>query len=271
MKTRIRTLSFLGLVALATAACNEGITDGNRIDEARLRAEVALVSADGVLQDLDLFRDPGLQSLGFGGGGLATPGQGGQCQSMGIGGGFQCSPMTRDGFTFERTVTFYDADGNLMDAFDPSKTDKIHMVVDATGSRERASWSATMDRHREFTLEGLLGSLHTANGTRTEHVYRSRDPQEGESRSFDMTGSSVITDVVHQVPRSENPYPLSGTVTREVHVVVMEGDEVLGERDLSAVITFDGTRYATMTVNGETFQIDLDQRRVMGRIWGRGG
>ena len=272
MKTWMKTLALSGVVVLGTAACDGGITDGNKVDEDLLRAEVALVTADGVFQDLDLIQDPGLQSLGFQGIGLtASPGQNGQCQPLGTGGGFQCSSMNRDGFTFDRTASFFDVAGNPMDAFVRGETDKIHLVVDAYGSRENTFWSASIERHRDFTLEGLTTSLHTAKGTRTELVNRSRDPLEGETRTYSMSGSSIITDVVHRLPRSEYPYPLSGSIAREVHVVVMEGDEVLGQRDMTAFVIFNGTQFATMTVNGETFQIDLAQRHVQGRFGGRGG
>ena len=81
-----------------------------------------------------------------------------------------------------------------------------------------------------------------------------------------MNGSATVAGLVHGVPRSEYPYPLEGTITRQVHVVVTENGELKGERDVTAVITFNGTQFATLTVDGETFQIDLSKRRVMGRF-----
>ena len=44
---------------------------------------------------------------------------------------------------------------------------------------------------------------------------RSHHSDENGDRSYDMTSTTVISDVVHAVPREENPYPLSGTITRE--------------------------------------------------------
>ncbi len=263
----MKVLALSGLVLATTTGCDEGTTGPEAMDAEALRAEVALVTADGVLQDLSLIQSPGLFGLGFGGAGaLGAPGQGqgGPCHAMG-GGAFQCPAMVRDGFTVERTVTFHDVNGGVMDGFERGVTDKVHLVMDASGTIERAFWSAAIVRHRDMTIEGLTTDLHTANGTKTEEVHRSRNPADGSSRSFDMTGSSTIENVVHAVPRSENPYPLSGTITRQVHVVVKEDGEIIGERDVTVVITFDGTQFATMTVDGETFRIDLAARQVNGR------
>lgn len=182
---------------------------------------MALVSADGVFQDLSLIRDPGLAGMGFGGVGLLGSPESGNGPCSGMGGGvFQCQPMQRDGFTIEREVTFYDLNGVVMDAFERGVTDRMVLVIDASGSRERGFWNASIVRHRDMTLNGLTTDLHTTSGTATEEVSRSRNPAEGSARSYDMTGSKVIQDLVHAVPRAENPYPLSGTITRQVHLVV---------------------------------------------------
>lgn len=88
--------------------------------------------------------------------------------------------------------------------------------------------------------------------------------------TFDMTVDVTWDDVVHLYPRSENPYPMSGTVTREILVEVTRDGEVVGGRDVTAVITFNGTQFVTLDVDGQEYEIDLAQREVK-RRWRRNG
>lgn len=261
------------LLSAPLFGCDDTGTEPRGLSDEVILAEAALVAADGMFQDLSLAQDPGLQSMGFGGmatgPGLAGPMGGQGCQ--GQHGVFNCSNMVREGFTFTREVTFYDAGGNLQpEGFDPASTNEIHLTSAASGSVERSFWTATIDRNRNMIITGLLGDAHTLNGTGSGHVYRSGNPAEGMQKTFDMSTSATWTDVVHLQPREENPYPASGTVLRDISVTVTENGEVIQSRTVSTLITFNGTRYVTMTVGDETYEIDLDDRGV-NRRFGNGG
>lgn len=280
MKRWTKGLTLLAGLALASAACEDGITDNQAVDDASLQAEVALVAADAMFRDLSLMQNPGIGQLGFPGAGLAssaTPPQAaatsGACQSKGPGQGFQCSTMVQKEFSITREVTFLDENGGIQDAYDPLETATIELLMNASGTVERPFWSASIQRERDLTITGLAGeeTEHTVNGTAAGQVFRSHDPQEGETRTRDMTTTAEIEDVVHAVPRRENPYPLSGSITRTVHVIVKEGEEVLRERDVTTVITFNGTQFVTLLVDGEEYSIDLSQREVKGRFHKKGG
>jgi len=128
-------------------------------------------------------------------------------------------------------------------------------------------WDAEITRHREMDVTGLAG-LETEriwNGTSTGDVEKSKHPEGGTVRSYDMTTSAIITNVVRGVPRAENPYPKSGTITRTIHAVrTVDGVETV--RDVVATITFDGDSTATMTVDGESWEIDLEDGNVKNRF-----
>jgi len=67
------------------------------------------------------------------------------------------------------------------------------------------------------------------------------------------------------VPRRDNPYPLSGSITRTIHAVItIDGVEEI--RDVVTTITFDGDNTATMTVDGESYEVNLDDRGVKKRF-----
>ena len=113
-----------------------------------------------------------------------------------------------------------------------------------------------------MTITGLEGdeTTRTANGTGSGTVSKSRHSDVNGDRSYEMTSTSITTDVVHTVPRKENPYPLSGTITRDVTVVIVNGRNGDKTRTRHVVITFDGTQFAHLTVNGESFEVDLSAR-----------
>ena len=75
-----------------------------------------------------------------------------------------------------------------------------------------------------------------------------------------MSSTSLIEDVVHPVPRTHDAWPLSGTITRDVTIVVVNGPDGDVTKSRTVVITFNGTNLATMTVDGESFEIDLSTR-----------
>ena len=83
---------------------------------------------------------------------------------------------------------------------------------------------------------------------------------ETGTRSYEMSGTSTIQDLVHGVPREDNPWPLSGTITRQITVEIVNGPD--GDRSVerTATVTFNGTQFVTMTVNGESFEVDLSAR-----------
>ena len=72
-----------------------------------------------------------------------------------------------------------------------------------------------------------------------------------------MTARSVIENIVMPHPLGEETWPLSGTITR---TIVIEGTPN-GTEERTEVVTFNGTRYATLTVGDETYQIDLKSPR----------
>ena len=265
---RKRMLSGAAAVAVvALGACRQDST-GPSLDDNALLLNAAVVSADATIEDVTLTTTP----FGFAPGGISAQGTGGQWHGppgggMGIGGALS---GTRD-------QTFYDVDGNLQAAYDSLTTASIHVVLDLSGDVDRNGWSASIERTRDMTVTGLEGveTTRTFNGTGTETISRSRTDSTGAASTFDMTGSFTIENLVVPVPGSDPPWPLSGTITRHMTVTVVNGLNGDETRDVTAVITFDGTSTATAVINGETVEIDLTTRPgrypIRGGRFGRGG
>ena len=113
-----------------------------------------------------------------------------------------------------------------------------------------------------MTVSGLEGqeTSRTWNGTGSGEASRSQHTDEHGDRSYDMSSTSVIEDVVRALPREENPWPLSGTITRTISVVIVNGPDGDVTREITAVLTFNGMQFVIMTVNGEDFEVDLAAR-----------
>lgn len=236
MTDRIR--GGIGLVTvLALSACNGDPTSPELSDDL-LTADVAMVAADGALEDLSFMGTVNLMGPG------GVPG--------GLGG------------EFERTfsVTFLDVAGNEQPGFIEGETEAIRVEHSVSGEMSRDSWEAEVSRSREVTISGFVTEVdrRIVNGSGAEDVTRSRHTDEDGTRTYEMQGSLSIEDVVFLLPHSENPYPQSGTITRQIHVEITNGPNGDVERDVVVTITFNGTSTATMIVNGEEFDLDLTAR-----------
>ena len=244
-KMRISGLGLLTTIALA--GCSDA--NGPNTDDA-LDADVAMVAADAALEDIQAMNS------GFGGFG-SSPAM------------FSAGPPTER----SRTVTFFDAGGNAQDGYNAETTASINVVSDMSGSVTRDTWTATIERHRDMTITGLLETetSRTWNGTGDGSVQRSRHSDESGDRSYDMSSTSVIADVVRGLPRADNPYPLSGTITRTISITIVNGPNGDETRSRTVVITFNGTQFATLTINGgDSVDVDLAAREGRHPIRGRG-
>jgi hypothetical protein len=254
----LRILAVGGLAFLA--ACGREATSPADVS---LDRDVALFTADAAGQDIEFMRGPGGR---FGMGLPAGPGN------------FECDDVSPPGLTVTRTCEFYDVDGKPMDAYEAGVTNRVVVHVEMDGAIDRGDWSGTVSRVRDFEVTGLADDdgLATWNGTGSGTMSRVRQTSDGGEVQMDMTSTQTVEDVVIPVPRTEDGWPLGGTITSSVSITFTGGprDGETVTRDVT--IEFDGTQYATVTVNGETFTIDMaDRCHAEGRHegpgpWGRG-
>ena len=237
----------LVLAVLAAAACN----DTTAPDEASLfNADIAVVAADGAMDGLRLMSDPNMH--------------------MG-------SPFDRT-----RTVTYFDEFDDPQDEYDANETSWMEIKVDVVGEAAREFWTANVERHSTMIVSGLLDTetFREFNGGGTEKVLRSHHSDEYGTRTYDITGDFSYDGVKVPVPGSESRWPLAGTITRHMEVVITNGPNGDETKERTVIITFNGTQTATINVDGETSDLDLGTRngkffrpmfKQMRRRGGRGG
>jgi len=254
-RTTLWSAAALALVAMG--ACED--TTGPALDQALL-LDAAVVAADATIADLGLMGNEfafGAEGRGVMGGN--GPGGNGQMGQAGQPGGKHGIGSELSG---TRSHTFYDAAGNVQDAYDELTTDRIEVVVDVEGTVERDKWSAGISRDRTMVITNLVGenTTRTINGSGSEDVSRSRLLDDGEIRSSDMTGSFTYTGLVIPTKDQEVRYPLAGTITRQMNAAIVNGPDGDVAKNVDVVIVFDGSSTAAGTINGETFEIDLTAR-----------
>lgn len=236
----------LALVPMLAAfmACSENPSEVTTIDE-QVNLDVATFAADQTGDDIILMTLGGDQIMGP-----------------------RAGPPFDASISYSRTVTFYDASDAVQAAYDPELTAKLNIVADLEGSRTRTWDGGTMtveiNRHRDLWVSGLLGqeTSRTWDGEGNSDVNRVAQSDERGTRTYEMTSSTLIEGVVVPVPRSADAWPLEGTITKQVTVVVVNGLGDTITRERTVVITFNGTQFVTATVNGEEFEIDLAARRA---------
>ncbi len=264
MKNLIRNTS-LGAAVVLMAACNSDGIGPNPALSPMLNRDVAQVAADIVGEDVDLMTD---QALGDGPMGFfsVASDEFAMRDCPFVNGRFECPPVTRGPLTFLRSFAFFDAQGGAQEAFDPLTTASANFVTSVEGEVSRDAWSASVSRDRDRTVSGLVGeeTTRTWNGTGSGEISRSRHTDGEEARTYEMEYTSSTSNVVVGVPRADNPWPLSGTVTKNVTVTITGGPRDGTTATRTVVVTFNGTQFVTATVNGETFEIDLGNHRVRG-------
>lgn len=265
MKALIRYSALTCAVILG--ACSESTT-GPDTNTPLLTADLAVVAADATGEDVDIMREPvGFQSFSA----ALAPGNGdfnpaGCVYNTGTQ-RLVCPPQTRENtLVVTRSYMFWDALNVVQQAYDPLLTAKANIQTSIVGTKTGDHWTATINRSRDLTVTGLLGdeTQRTWNGTGTSSATRSRHT-EGAERSYDISCTLTVTNVVVPVQRGDERFPLSGTITR-VCTITFDGGPRDGETvTRTLVVTFDGDQTATLTIGDKTFDIDLKNRHRIAR------
>jgi hypothetical protein len=173
---------------------------------------------------------------------------------------FDCPPIVTNGLTLTRIFTFYDANGNLMTKFD-STTASANLLSVETGVRPSATGADTVNRNRNLTASGLLGRNTTriwnGTGARTDGGYWS---DSVATRTYDTQDNTTFTSIVVTLPRAQNPWPTSGSASRQVNTTgsVNKGG-VLKTFTVtkSVTVTFNGTEFVPMMIGNVAYTLDL--------------
>lgn len=174
---------------------------------------------------------------------------------------FTCPPITSGGLTLNRDYAFYAANQSSQTAYDASLTASANFHVAVTGVHLADAGADTVNRDRSLTVSGLAGAetsrIWNGTGTRSDGGYRTGTDAK---RTYDVHDVVTVSNVVVNLPRSSNPWPASGSITRVISgtaSVVKSGVSKSFSVDRTVTITFNGTQYATVSVGSSSYTLDL--------------
>jgi hypothetical protein len=191
--------------------------------------------------------------------GTSTDGQG-PCRFNSPTGRFDCQNFRFGNLNFSRTVTFYDANGNVQTAFDATTTASIKTVTSASGSVNKPDGgTATINRNGTMTVTGLAGAetSRTLNGSEQGTINVTGTDRNGVAFSINTSLTDTTTNLVIPVPggglRNAEAPPLSGSRTHSTTTTTTRGSDTHTDT-LVRTETFDGTTtvQVQLTINGVT-------------------
>ena len=255
-------LSVLIAAAVATAGCADSTVPSSLLDDREVTADVAATSGDAIAQAV------------------------GTMIGNQMDGGMTFVAGERDAahdVTHNRTRTCFDAAGAVVAGCSPmSSVRKIatRATVDGTRSGTRTTtggatvtWTGAVHRVHHDTLTRTFTTAQPPVETSRSHTGVSTG---NDTTSFaDGTVSRTVTEasvdsvraVTWNLPRSSNPWPVSGSIVRNTTVkVVVTRDSKTETRNLTrrVQVTFpaDAQGNVTLLINDKTCNLNLETRRV---------
>ena len=259
-------LAALPILFLMSACSSEPAGLTNLSDDEQVSLDVARYVADVTGDDILLMTTEAdfVMRRDFG----RAAAEGGETCDRGIGKQFRCKGGVFGGgfgsgsMSYTREVTFYDSEGAEMDWYDATETDSINFHVSMTGERSSDWGSMTVNRERDFTVSGLYEDETSRiwNGWGKSDRNRTRYSDENGDRTYEMSDTATVKNVVIPVPRS---WPEDGgTIERMVTVELVNGIGDTRTKTRDVLIAFNGTQYVPITINGETYILDLATRKL---------
>jgi hypothetical protein len=176
-------------------------------------------------------------------------------------GRFTCPPISAGGLTLDRDYAFYTADQTAQSAYDASATASANFHVSVAGVHAAIAGEDTVSRDRNLTVTGLAGAetsrTWNGSGSRADGGYRI---ETDVKRTYHVDDAVTVSNVVVNLPRSSNPWPVSGTITRVISgtaSVARNGASKSFAVDRTVTITFNGTQSALVSVGGNSYTLDL--------------
>ncbi len=274
--TLLRAASALTVAALLTACGDSASSTGPTVSAAVAAGttlDVAAVSADAAKEDVEMLKvNRGafgiVQAIDF-----ERFERWSMCPYDATAKRFICADKVRGPFTATRSYAYADAAGVAQSAYSESLTAAANFKWSLNGTITREKWTGSMSRNRDITLSGLLGANNTVtvNGTgsaekmRTTFLRDSAGPN-GLTRTYDMESSLVIKNVVTPAIRLPDAWPASGTISRDFKVTRTDATAGTTVTTRNSVVTFNGTQFVDLTVNGTAFTLDLATGKVTPKV-----
>ena len=198
-------------------------------------------------------------------------------------GWYVCARTTDGGLSAQRAHRFFAA-GSVVPTFGATVDSVQHLwsetgtqvdTTTGTNAAVRSRWVSRGDTASQ-KITHAVAAAGAAPAVPESRTWNSRGfnadsaavvDAHGTRRWF-FSGARSATNVVYQLPKSANPYPLSGAITHNWTSRVINlrtsGKADTATTTRTSSTTFNGTQQATITVGGLTCTLDLKTRVVSG-------
>ena len=279
MKRSILSIS-IGAAALAfgLGACSSDTTaPGLQVSDQEIAAGIANDAGDAIATSVDLMTSDAQQDgasaslvLGSGVSGSVSGATSAsvECSGPDGDGWYTCSATTWRGLDLTRMIRFWDGTSPALSF--TSATDSVNHIHTLTGSYvqgwfpNRTVWvnnadTATLNVNRSGSPVQHIWDGVGVRADSTRFVSAQR------TRTWHYTAYDTASAVTFDLPRSTNPWPMSGSVVHNltVHFTAQSDtrsfDKTVARR---VMVTFNGTSMVTLQVGGLTCTLDLETHQV---------
>jgi hypothetical protein len=271
---RLTTLTTIAAIAatMAAAACSSdsAVNPGGSVADSEIdqtvAADVGESFADGIsqFQENESFQE-NLSSgsstflAGRSGAGFGTDSRTVTCEGPDASGWFGCIAYTDRGLTITRQVRFW-SDGSYALGWSRSLTDSVNHRWTRTGTFASVVKPGKTFSINEADTASMVVThgppiLHTWNGAGIAHDSSSY-AVNNVTRIFAYTAADTAAALTFTLPHTDNPYPTSGSVSRNLTIHITAGDF---DKTITrfAKVTFDGSSTAVLQVGELTCSLDL--------------
>ena len=271
---RVTTWATIAAIAatMGTVACSSdsavnsgGVVADSEIDQT-VAADVGESMADGVsqFQENESFEEnmsSGSSTFlaGRSGAGFGADSRTVTCGGPDANGWFGCIAYTDRGLTITRQVRFWSG-GSYALGWSRTLTDSVNHRWTRTGTFESVVKAGKMFSINEADTASMVVThgppiLHTWNGAGIAHD-SSTYAVNSVTRIFAYTAADTAAALTFTLPRADNPYPTSGSVSRNLSIHITSGgfDKTITR---FAKVTFDGSATAVLQVGELTCSLDL--------------
>jgi hypothetical protein len=250
----------LAVALLAVVSCEQS-TSPELVNEAALETDVAASAGDAIATALESMAvNEGAASLPFMSNSVSDP--------------------AGQAITFNRTRTCYDATGAVVSGCTPLSTvRKIVTLVELDGNREgthtteggkTVTWSGAVHRVSNDTIVRNYNGPTEVSRTHSDVTTGDDTTQfsDGEiSKSMSESTIDSIKAVTWNLPRGNNPFPVSGSIKRvaAVKAIISKGTQtVTHEATWTVAVQFpaDAQGNVVLTINDKTCNLNLVTHRV---------
>jgi hypothetical protein len=268
---RIITLAAIAAVAGAVACSSDSaVAPGNTVADSEIDQTVAADMGESFADNASQYAENESFQENLSGGsstfmatnvgsGAGTDSRTVTCDGPDANGWFGCVAYTSRGLTITRQVRFWSG-GSYALGWSHTLTDSVNHRWTRTGTFESAVKPGKMFSINEADTASMVVThgppiLHTWNGAGVAHD-SSTYTVGSVTRTFAYSAADTAAALTFTLPHAANPYPTSGSISRNLTLHVTAGgfDKTITR---SAKVTFDGTSIAELQVGALTCNLDL--------------